>query len=143
MVRVSAAAAAASRRLWDREGVDESSPTVVTAAIERASTRLRAGLGRWIGREGYRVLLQRVHEEMATDQPRPRSLSSRIDGAQEASATIRGFVSVVALLIELLSQVVGEDMAVRLVEQAWTTTANEESTMTTRGARDGQETRSA
>jgi hypothetical protein len=55
----------------------------------------------------------------------------------DVARVIDGFVSVVALLIHLLSRVIGEEMATRLVEQAWAANPSEGSSAETRGVRDG------
>ena len=127
MIQVSAASIEAARRLWDEECVDPTTPVVVGEAIERVCLRLRLGFDRWIGVDGYRVLFQRVVEESIAEHPTLAGLRCLSDGDSTAEGTvpadalpavIRGFVSVVALLIQLLSDVIGEDMAMRLVEQA-------------------------
>jgi hypothetical protein len=128
MLAVPAATVALTRRLWAREAVDRASPEQLAAAMIQVRNRLGDGLGRWIGAEGFNALLLRVSEEAAvTDGVRPASglltvgesdLSAAIRTRGPAEA-VRGFVTVVALLIHQLSQVIGEDMAARLVEQAW------------------------
>ena len=110
VIQVCSASTEAASRLWAGETLATASPEAVVVAIEHVSVRLRLGLGRWIRFEGYGVLLERVLEDARTEDP-----------AEEVTAKIRTFVLVVALLTDRLSQVVGEDMAMRLVEQAWTT----------------------
>jgi hypothetical protein len=147
---VSPASSAAAQRLWATEGLDPASPEAVVATIEHVSARLRIGLGRWIGFEGYRVLLERVVEEAVTEDPTLRGLRWLPGGvnrlaemvpADEVPAVSRGFVSVVALLIHRLSQVIGEDMSMRLVEQAWTASSSDGSTDEMRGETGVQEVR--
>lgn len=120
--------AEAARRLWAGERVETDSPEAVVAAIEHVGVRLRLGLGRWIGFYGYGVLLARVLEETVTEHPALRGVRLLPDGkaggagmipAHEVPALIRGFISVVARLIHRLSEVIGDDLAMRLVEQAW------------------------
>ncbi len=131
VIQVSRASTEAASRLWAGEGVATDSPEAVVAAVENIGVRLRLGLGRWIGFDGYGVLLEHVLEEADTENP-----------ADEVSAKIRNFVAVVALLMDRLSQVIGEEMAIRLVEQAWTARPNDKSMADIRGARDVQKTRS-
>ena len=134
-----------ARRLWAGEGVETAAPEAVLAAITEVCTRLRRGLGRWIGFEGYSVLFERVVDDALTENPALRALRwlpggengvAGIVPAHEVPAVIRGFVSVVALLIQRLSQVIGDDMAMRLVEQAWAASPSEGSVAEIRGARD-------
>jgi hypothetical protein len=150
-IHVSPASTEAARRLWAGENVEMAPPDAVVAVIEQVSSRLRLGLGRWIGFEGYGVLLERVLEEAVAEYPALCGLRCLPSGekkvagkvpAHEVPAVIRGFVSVVALLIQRLSQVIGEDMAMRLVEQAWTARPSDGSTDETRGASNVQEVRS-
>ncbi len=129
--RGSRASIEAARRLWAGESAATASPEVVVAAIERARARLRLGLGRWIGVDGYGVLLERVLEEADTE-----------NATDEAPEKIRNFVAVVALLMDRLSQVIGEELAIRLVEQAWIASPNDKPVAEIRGTRDVQETRS-
>jgi hypothetical protein len=89
-------------------------------------TQLRAGLGRWVGTTGYRALLDRAIRLARAENPALGSLSChggeepvitaavRAHGAGQVAA---GMVVVVAALIELLGRIIGEEMAVRLVEQ--------------------------
>ena len=89
-------------------------------------TQLRAGLGRWVGATGYRALLDRALGLARAEHPALGSLSYhggdqpvttaavRAHGAAEVAA---GMVAAVAALVELLGRIIGEEMAVRLVEQ--------------------------
>jgi hypothetical protein len=116
----------AARRLWESAAGDTSAPEDVAAAAGRVCAQLRAGLGRWIGGEGYRALLDRALVLARAEHPALGSLSCdrgdqpvtpadvRAHGAAKVAA---GMVALVAMLIELLSRMVGEEMAVRLVEQ--------------------------
>jgi hypothetical protein len=122
----SAAATDAARRLWARAAGDSSAPEEVAAAAERICFQLRVGLRRWIGAEGYRALLDRALGQVRAEHPALGGLSClggdepvttaavRTDGAGEVAA---GLVALVTALIELLGRIIGEEMAVRLVEQ--------------------------
>jgi hypothetical protein len=57
-----------------------------------------------------------------------------VHGAAEVR---EGIVALVALLIDLLSRVIGEEMTVRLVEQAWAGSTRSTATAPTEGVRDG------
>ncbi len=151
MIHASPASTETARRLWAGESVETAEPKAVMAAIEQVCARLRLGLGRWIGSEGYGALLERVLEEAVTDTPALRGFRFPPDGedkvagtvsAREVPAVIRSFVSAVALLIQRLSQVIGEDMAMQLVEQAWTAGPSDGPIDEIGGANDDQEVRS-
>jgi hypothetical protein len=125
MTQRSAAATEVARGLWARAAGDTSSPEEVAAAAERTCTQLREGLGRWVGTMGYRALLDRALAMARAEHPALRSLSCggsepvttadvRSEGAAEVAA---GMVALVAALVELLGRIIGEEMAVRLVEQ--------------------------
>jgi hypothetical protein len=119
------AATDAARRLWARTAADGSASEEVAAAADRMCTQLRAGLGRWIGAEGYRALLERALGLARVEHPALGGLSClggdgtmtmaavRAHGAGEVAA---GLVALVATLIDLLGRIVGEEMALRLVE---------------------------
>lgn len=122
----SAAATDAARRLWARIAGDASVPDGVPASAERMFADLRNGLGRWIGAEGYRVLVGRAMVLARAEHPALSGLSClggdqpattaavRAHGAGEVSV---GLTALVAVLIELLGNIIGEDIAVHLVEQ--------------------------
>jgi hypothetical protein len=126
MAQRSAAATEVARLLWERTAGDASEPEEVAEAAERMCTQLRAGLGRWIGVTGYRALLDRAIGLARAEHPALGSLSChggdqpvttaavRANGAAEVAA---GMVASVAALVELLGRIIGEEMAVRLVEQ--------------------------
>jgi hypothetical protein len=116
----------AARRLWARAAGDTGTPEAVAAAAERTSAELRAGLARWIGAEGYRALLDRAlvlvrpeHPALGGlpgfggDGPAPAAAGGP-HGAREVAA---GLEALVATVIELLGRIIGDEMAVRLVEQ--------------------------
>lgn len=102
-------------------------PVVGAERVERA---LAATLSRWFGPYGYHALLTRAlaaarpaHPALAEVRVRSPadptldglSDAARAYGGQEALA---GFTSVLAAVTELLGRLIGEDMAVHLMEQA-------------------------
>jgi hypothetical protein len=122
----SAAANAAARDLWARCAGDASAPEEVAAAAERMGAELSAVLGRWIGAEAYRVLLERALVLARTEHPALGGLSRLGGDGPGATAAVRaqgsdevaaGLMALVSGLIELLGRIIGEEMAVRLVEQ--------------------------
>lgn len=126
MTRRSEAATETARRLWVNGAGDASAPEEVAAAAERLCTQLREGLGRWIGADGYRALLHRALGLARAEYPTLTGLSWRGGEEPEIAAAVRAHgpaevtasvVGLVATLIDLLGRIVGEEMAVQLVEQ--------------------------
>ncbi len=107
---------------------------------------LRVGLGRWIGAEGYRVLLGRALIVARAEHPALGGLSC-LGGDQPATtaavqahgagAVSAGLGTLVAVLIDLLGNIIGEDMAVHLVEQAGIPNQREIVSTGKKGGRDG------
>lgn len=126
---MTASAADTARRLWERGAGRATSPEEVGAAAQQVCDELRGGLSRWIGPEGYRLLLDRALVLSVTDHPVLKSIScydgdllaavaaARSHGADQLAA---GVVALVTTLTELLARIVGEDVAVQLVERAGT-----------------------
>ena len=123
----SPAATEVARRHWARAVGDTSTPEEVAAAAERTCTQLRAGLSRWVGTEGYRALIDRALLLARAEHPALGSLSCHGGDQPLTTAAVRahnaaevtaGIVALVATLIDLLSRIVGEEMAVELVNQA-------------------------
>lgn len=139
-------ATAAARRLWANIAGDSTSPDEIAVAAERLCVQLRIGLRRWIGAEGYRALLDRSLGQVLPDHPALAAVSctegetpvtvadvQAHGGAQVAA----GLVALVGALIELLGRIIGEDMAVRLVEQVGTPSPRDVVTIEPEGERDG------
>jgi hypothetical protein len=142
----SAAATDAAQRLWARAAGNSSAPEDVAAAAERMCTQLRAGLGRWIGAQGYRVLLERALSQTRPEHPALGGLSCLAEYEPVTAAAVRaqgpgdvaaGLVAFVAALVELLGRIIGEEMAVRLVEQVGTPSQRGVVSTETEGGRDG------
>lgn len=126
MTPKSAAATDAARGLWARAAGSASVPDEVAVGAERMCTALRMGLGRWIGAEGYRALLDRALGLTCAEHPALYGLPCLGDDEMATEAAVRthgagevaaGLVALVVTLIELLGRIIGEEMAVRLVEQ--------------------------
>jgi hypothetical protein len=131
VTRRSVAATEAAQRLWARESAGAGD---TASAVTRICGGLDHGLSRWIGAEGYRALLRRALEEERTVQSPFATLQwDGNDGDRIAAAvkqhgaheTVAWLVSLVASLIDLLGRVVGEDMAVQLIEQGGSTRRSE------------------
>lgn len=145
MMQVSTAATEASRQFWAHDGLDAGSPEELAAAAEQGCARLRAVLTRWIGSEGYRALVNRALEQARAEHPAVAGLQCQGNdvegvaaavGAHSAAELREGILALVARLIDLLSRLIGEDMATRLVEQAWAGGARPAASTVTEGLRD-------
>ena len=144
MTPVSAAAKEAACQLWVHKGLDAAAPEEMAAAAEQGCARLRAGLTRWIGSDGYSALVDRALQQARVGHPALAGLQCQAGDVQGVAAVVgvhgaaevsEGILALVALLIDLLSRVIGEEMAVRLVEQAWAGSARPTaSAATERGA---------
>jgi hypothetical protein len=126
MTHRSAAATEVARRIWQRAVGDSSAPEDIAAAATRMCTDLRAGLSRWVGAMGYRALIDRALLLARAEHPALGSLSCHGGDEPASSAAVRvhsaaevatGMVALVAALVELLGCIIGEEMAVQLVEQ--------------------------
>ena len=123
----SAAATKAANRLWAQEAGGSDEPEAVAAAADRVCTQLRVGLSRWVGADGYRALLGRALALARPEFPPLAGLSCEGGDGAEATSAVRthgpadvtaSVVGLVATLVDLLSRIVGEEMAARLVEQS-------------------------
>ena len=142
----SAAAADAARRLWARITGDAGVPDGIPESAEQLFADLRVGLGRWIGAEGYDTLLGRALVLARKEHPSLGSLSGLAEGQPATSAAVQkhgagavsvGLIALVAVLIELLGNIIGEDMAVHLVEQAGIPSLRTQVSTDRRKGRDG------
>ena len=127
MTQKSAAATEVARHFWERAVGDSGAPEDVAVAATRMCTELRVGLTRWVGATGYRALIDRALLLARAEHPALGSLSchggdepvtTAAVQAHSAAEVATGMVALVATLIELLSGIVGEEMAVELVNQA-------------------------
>jgi hypothetical protein len=147
MTTKSAAATDVARRLWTRSADGASAPEEVAAAAGRMCTALRAGLARWIGAEGYRVLFERALVVTRLEHPALGDFSGlggddpvttaavQTHGVEKVAA---GLVALVETLIELLGRIIGDEMAVRLVEQVGIPQARGVVSVKLDGGRDGR-----
>lgn len=146
MTQRSATVTEVARDFWARDAVDVSAPEEVIAAAERICVQLQAGLVRWVGTDGYSALLHRVLERVRAEHPALSRLSCNGSDKQEIAAAVRahgaaevtaGMMALVAALIDLLGRIVGEEMAVELVNQAVAASPRRASSTGTAGGRDG------
>lgn len=124
MIERSPSVTAAGRRLWARGAADAAGGPPAAAWI---CARVGDGLARWIGRDGYRALFRRAREEELPTHPALAGLDcdgmdderiSAAVAAHGADAVSAAVLALVTALIVLLGRVVGEEMAIQLVEQA-------------------------
>ena len=114
----------------DPGGDGEANLVLAHSHAARVTTELAQALARWFGVYGYHALLTRALAEAASKHSSLAGVSVRdpltpvLDGLDEALAThdpdavLEGVVAVVAGVIALLARVIGEDMALRLVERS-------------------------
>ena len=145
MTQVSAVATEAARQFWAHDGLEAGAPEELGAAAEQGCARLRAVLTRWIGSEGYRALVDRALAQARAEHPAVAGLQCQggdvevvaaAVGGHSAAEVREGILALVAQLIDLLSRLIGEDMATRLVEQAWAGAARPAANTVTKGLRD-------
>lgn len=146
MAQRSAAATEVARSFWARDAVDVSAPAEVTAEAQRICAQLQTGLARWVGSGGYRILVDRALAVARQEHPALGKISCNGNDREEIAAAVRvhgtakltaGIVALVATLIDLLSRIVGEEMAVELVKQAVAARPGRASNTGTEGGQDG------
>jgi hypothetical protein len=122
----SAAAAETARAIWARAADAGGTPEEAVDAAERICAQLRDGLSRWVGAGGFRALLGRALRMVQPEHPALGSLSclgeieaTRPGGARshDAAEVGAGMTALVTTLIELLGRIIGDEMAVSLVER--------------------------
>jgi hypothetical protein len=120
-------AASPARAHWNAVVGSPTTAEELAEAADRLCIQLRAGLGRWIGIEGYEAVHDRALALVHVEHPVLRSHA--FDGGDflitmnairtHGSETVeRGLLAWTAAVIELLGRVVGRRMAMRLVEQS-------------------------
>lgn len=132
MIAVSAAATEAARRLWAESAAGADTTETMVAAAERVCAALATGLVRWIGRDGYHSLLLRALEQvlpahrwlanLRCEEGRVHGLAAGAPG-HTAADVADGMLALIAMVVHVLGRITGEEMAIRLVEQAWTANA--------------------
>jgi len=111
------------------EGHGGDSPARAAAA---ACDRLYRELSRWVGRDGCHALFTRALAQARTDHPALAKIQLRaraepyIDGvpetiiAQGDPATAEALDAMLVSLVELLGRLIGDDMAMKLIERSLT-----------------------
>jgi hypothetical protein len=121
-----------ARRALKQASVDDQSVERLIVATEDLLNRLSRRLGRIIGSDGYASLVSRalrvtarqftfladVTSEADATGFTLRRLSTSLLGREPAEARL-GLVTLLATLIRLLVTLIGDDLAMRLIGQAW------------------------
>jgi hypothetical protein len=127
MTQRSSASTALARRLWEHHARGASSAADVAAAADRCFAALAVTLVRWIGVAGYRALLKRAIALDGSGQAALADIALRngdgsaslaVVSALGAEATMAAVTGLLATIAGLLARVVGEPVALRLLEQA-------------------------
>lgn len=113
-----------ARRLWERSVGSQGRDLDIDAATDRVLTDLERALRRWVGAEGYAALLNRAvaitlphhpalaHiEDLSVSTVTPGGLTAT---AEQVSAAV---IALLATVLDLLGRIVGNEMAMRLVDQ--------------------------
>ena len=146
MTPTSSVATDAAGRLWARAAGRATAPAELAMAADLMCTRLGEELGRWIGTEGYRTLLERALAGVRAEHPALDGIpclggdASAIEEAvrtRGAGGLSAGLVALVAELVELLGRIIGAEMAVQLVDQISIPSPRGVVSTQTRGGRDG------
>jgi hypothetical protein len=142
----SASATEAARRLWVRYAGDEATAEGLATDSERLFSELGTRVARWVGAEGFRVLWGRALTLAQAGHPALGKLSDSEWGKQAVVSAVQahsarqvaaGIISVLATLIDLLGRIIGQEMAVRLVEQTGAPSPSGESSTRRQGGRHG------
>jgi hypothetical protein len=121
-------ARAVAEALWARATADVPADSAVAVRVDRLLTLVEAGLRRWIGAEGYAALLSRAVAETLATTPAlatiPDLTPDRASGGAAPSAgdaeTRAAIIDLLVTMMRLLGAVVGEAMAIRLLELSGT-----------------------
>ncbi|MEP6764618.1 MAG: hypothetical protein ABJB66_09925 [Gemmatimonadaceae bacterium] len=115
----------AARHLWDRTvGVNKEQNAAAHVA-EAVLSAVAVDLRRWVGAEGYFALLTRATAMTIAEHPVLKGISV-LAIVEEPAPNGRqytfddyanGVVALLATMMELLGRIIGDDMAVQLVEQ--------------------------
>lgn len=126
-----------ARRLVHRSGADGGVGRTVAHAAVDACNQLYQDLSRWVGRDGCHALFTRALAEARTDHPLLEEIQLRarsepyVEGVAEAietygaAQTAEAIESMLARLIELLGRLIGDDIAMKLIEESFPESARD------------------
>ena len=118
------------RRLVDSRRHERSGGDTAARAAVSACEHLYRELSRWVGPDGCHALFTRALAQAQADHPALGQIQLRarsepyIDGvaatimAHGDAATAEAFESVLVHLVELLGRLIGDDMAMKLIERS-------------------------
>jgi hypothetical protein len=135
MPEMSPAAQVLARRVLRHEAGGRAEPAALAEAAERADARLRERLASLIGQTGYTTLVARAvrlaqAEVPALERVSVDALATGAEGALhgvrefarasgDTGAAEAGLSAILAHVIGLLITFIGEDLALRLIRDAW------------------------
>ena len=135
MPEMSPAAQVLARRMLRHETGGRAEPAALAEAAERADARLRGRLASLIGQTGYTTLVARAVRLAQTEVPALERVTvdalatgaeGGLQGVREfarasgdAGAAEAGLSAILAHVIGLLVTFIGEDLALRLIRDAW------------------------
>jgi len=120
-----------ARRVLLHEAGGRTEPLTLPEAAERVDARLKGRLGGLIGQTGYTILVVRAVRLARGEVPTLEGVTvdtgaeGGLDGirafalASDAGADEAGLTAILAHVIGLLITFIGEDLALRLVREAW------------------------
>ena len=119
-----------ARRLIRSRQSDRAGGDTAARAAAAACDDLYRELSRWVGRDGCHALFTRALAQARTEYPALEEIELHplsepyIDGVAETimangdAATAEAFESMLARLVELLGRLIGDDMAMKLIERS-------------------------
>ena len=119
-----------ARRLIDSRRTEPAGANTPTRAAAEASGHLYQALSRWLGSDGCHALFSRAHAQARTEHAALEHIQLRarsepyIDGVAAAimahgdPVTAEALEAVLVHLIELLGRLIGDDMALKLIERS-------------------------
>lgn len=119
-----------ARRLISSRASEQSGAETPARAAAAACDHLYRELSRWVGPDGCHALFTRALSEARTENSALEGIQLRarsdpyVDGVAETimahgdPATAEGFESLLVRLVELLGRLIGEDMAMVLLERS-------------------------
>ncbi|MDQ6770601.1 MAG: hypothetical protein M3Z54_11520 [Gemmatimonadota bacterium] len=133
-----------AHRLINVRGFEQAGSRTLAHAAVDACNQLHQDLSRWVGLDGCHALFTRALAQARSDYPlleeiqlRPRS-EPYVEGGTEAidtygaAQTAEAIESMLAGLIELLGRLIGDDMAMKLIEESFPESAGDDSLSSSR-----------
>lgn len=128
MRHFSPAAQDMARRLVARETSGAGEPAIVAAGLQRACARVSANLRDSVGEDGRDALLARALARTESDHPALKDICTLNNGAIRLDGMVAGvdahgvvpvtsaIEALLASLLDVLGRLIGEDMAMRLLD---------------------------